>query len=747
MKKSGRLINNLRDKICSHLGWGGIVIPLFLIVISFGTALGNISSPNSDDAWRAKLISNLIRTKFNTQHYSHRNIDDNISEAAFDLYLKQLDYQKRFLLQSDVKSLKEYMDKIDDEINSGSIELPRVAAEIIDRRVEQVRTIVNEQLTKGFDFNREEVLETDAEKRDYPADMKELQVLWRKILKYEIGNRLLSYEELAQVRKEDQHQEQARDENTSDTQDNVTSEKAEDPLTKAIDKVKKNYNEIFDRIVSMKEREQYDRYFDSFTRAFDPHSSYLPPTQKEDFDIHMKGSLEGIGARLQEVDGVIKVVSVIPGGAAARQGELEAEDIILKVGEGDEEPVDIVGMAIREAVGLIRGKKGTTVTLTLKKSDGRVKTVPIIRDVVNIEETFVKYTVLDSDKYGRLGYIFIPTFYRDFSSARHGDEGRNATEDVRKALIALNKENIGGLVLDLRNNGGGALIDAVEIAGLFIKEGPIVQIKEDNGEIRLHEDDDPAVYYQDPMIVLVNQFSASASEILAGALQDYGRALIVGSKHTHGKGTVQAFIDLDHSLLWPNMQKYKPLGALKVTIQKFYRVTGQSTQAKGVIPDIILPDRMEYMKYGEKYIDYALPWDTIAPTDYRPVGSFDERLDFLRSQSAQRVKTSKKFQEIIEEVKKAKDRRENTKRSLTLSAIKQDRDELKEAEKEDAVENHGDLMAGEDSASSKGKMLTEKERMDAWRTKVKEDPYVDEAENILSDLKRGVEVLKASNDH
>jgi len=745
LKSTTKAFSALKRIFLRHIEVSCLAVSVLLVIFCFGTALGNISSnsSNSDDAWRAKLISNLIRTKFSTQHYSHKKIDDSLSEAAFNLFLKQLDFQKRFLLQEDVKTLKAYADRIDDEINSGVISLPDAAAAIMDKRVEQVRGIVDQQLDHGFDFNRQETIETDPEKRDFPADMQQLQDLWRKILKYEVANKLLTYEELKESPTKEQDAASADKHSEKSNSPVVTNDDGEEPLAKAIEKVRKNYNEIFDRMLTIKEQEQYDRYFDAFTRAFDPHSSYLPPTQKEDFDIHMKGSLEGIGARLQEVDGVIKVVDVIPGGAAARQGELDAEDIILKVGEANEEPVDIVGMRIRDAVELIRGKKGTTVFLTIKKADGRVKAISIIRDVVNIEETFVKHTVLDNPQGGRLGYILIPTFYRDFSSAGQGDGGRNATDDVRKALVALKKEKITGLILDLRNNGGGALIDAVEIAGLFIKKGPIVQIKEDNGAIQLREDEDSSIYYDGPMIVLVNEFSASASEILAGALQDYGRALIVGSKHTHGKGTVQAFIDLDRSLLWPSMQKYMPLGALKVTIQKFYRVTGQSTQAMGVVPDIVLPDRMDYLKYGEKYIDYSLPWDTIAPTDYSPVGSFANQLDYLRNQSAQRVKASKKFQDIVETAEKAKERRDNSARSLSLAAIKQEREEFKKEKDEATGEEDLDL---EELHSHSEKNLTEEERQAAWEKKVKNDPYVGEAESVLADLKSGTGLLKASAD-
>ncbi len=712
-------------------GYGRALLFLLLVVVlafSFGSALGNSNTNNSID-WRAKLLSNLIRTKFNTQHYSHKKIDDALSRAAFKLYIKQLDYDKRFLLQSDIAKLRQFSTKIDDEINTGIIELPKVANELLDRRITEVQKIVNSILDKGFDFNRAEELEMDPEKRDFAANLDQLRDLWRKMLKYEVANRVLTYEELAKADAEKSSSEYK----IQKPDDTAGKAKDEDPIAKAIERVRKNYNETFERMLHLKEQEEYDRYFDAFTRAYDPHSSYLPPVQLEDFDIHMRGSLEGIGARLQEKDGYIKVVSVIPGGAAAKQGDLEAEDIILKVGEGNEEPVDIVGMRIRDAVSLIRGKKGTTVKLTVKKSNGRIVVIPIVRDVVNIEETFVKHCILKTKKGARLGYILIPTFYRDFESSRLGDSGRNATDDVRKALTDLNKQKIDGLIVDLRNNGGGALIDAVEIAGLFIKKGPIVQIKEGNGAIDLRDDDDPAVYFTGPMLILVNEFSASASEIFAGAMQDYGRALIVGSPHTHGKGTVQALIDLDNSLLWPNMQKYKPLGALKVTIQKFYRVTGQSTQFKGVVPDIILPDRMEALKYGEKYIDYALPWDTIPATQFTPVGSFSGDIGLLRAQSRMRLAHNKKFEQIEVEIKEAKERREHTKRSLKIADIRKDREELKKMDQGDGIAGHG-----EDSAmahSKTHKKLTVEEEKAQWRQKLTRDPYVTESENILSDMR------------
>ena len=674
--------------------------------------------PATEVGWRAKLIGNLIRRQVLNRHYSHHQLDDKLSREAFALFLKQIDPRKRFFLAADIAALEPYADKIDDELTNGAIELPVATARRFRARVAAVRRMVDELMDSDFDFDRAESLETDPEKRSFCATEADLRDRWRKILKYDLANRYLSLRDLAakEGEKEDGGQRPA----------------PEDPMREARAKVKKSYEVFFDRLAEMRDREYFDRYFDAFARAFDPHSGYMPPQEKEDFDIQMKGSLEGIGARLQEIDGVIKVVSIIPGGAAARQGELDAEDIILKVAQGDEEPVDIVGMRIRDAVALIRGRKGTIVRLIVKKPDGRIKEISIVRDVVQIEETFVKTATVpygrEEKKKAIYGYIYIPSFYRDFDFGRGG---RNATDDVRRALIALDKKRVSGLVLDLRNNGGGALIDAVNIAGLFLADGPVVQVKEDDGRILVHEDKDPAMVYGGPLVVLVNELSASASEILAAALQDYRRAVIVGSPHTHGKGTVQTIVDLDRMLLWPNMQKYKPLGALRVTIQKFYRITGHSTQVKGVTPDVILPDRLQYLEYGEKYLDNPLPWDTVPATAYTPVNMvLPKRLAVAVARSKQRVARSEKFQTIVKESERARARREQTLLSLRLADIEAERREM-EAEKDAglAFSVHGAWGMDKETAR-----LGKRERYERWVERVRKDIYVQEALAVLEDV-------------
>jgi len=444
---------------------------------------------------------------------------------------------------------------------------------------------------------------------------------------------------------------------------------------------------------------------------------YLPPEEKEDFDIHMRGSLEGIGALLREEDGYIKVVNIIPGGAAEQQGELESEDTILKVAQGDEEPVDITDTRIRDAVSLIRGPKDTEVRLHIKKPDGSRRIIPIMRAIIQIKDTFVKSMVVKSaDGTDNYGYLRIPTFYRDFKSDSPG--ARNVTTDTKKEIEKLQQQNIKGLVIDLRNNGGGSLTDAVKTTGLFIDHGPVVQIKDSAGKIEVLRDTDNKMEYSGPIVVLINKFSASASEILAGALQDYKRAVIVGSEHTHGKGTVQAVIDIDRDTPLRRMNQFKPLGALKITVQKFYRISGASTQYRGIHADIVLPDRFKAIKSGEKYMDYSLPWDTIEQCAYEPLAQ-ELPLEHLAQLSSQRIKDNDKMQHLIELAQKTKERIDNSKRSLVLN---------------DIIAERKDLLDGEELDEQPGHEKEDKKGEKDWQEKAQKDPYVLEAIAIVKNL-------------
>ncbi|MDX2478704.1 MAG: carboxy terminal-processing peptidase [Desulfuromusa sp.] len=659
------------------------------------------------DTNRARLLGHMLQQQLTGKHYSQKPTDDALSHAAFDLYLKQLDFQKRFLWQEDVAKLKTFRSEIDDAIRRGRLELPLLGRDILDQRIAQVQGIVEELLKDEIDPTVIESVETDPEKLDYFADLAELRERWRKIIKIQTLGGYISL----------------REDDIGVSDDGallpVDAKVEAELLLQAKEKVGKTSRNRLKRMREETPQDHYDRYLNVISSAFDPHTSYLPPTSKEDFDIQMSGSLEGIGATLREDDGYIKVVRVIPGSAASRQGQLEADDIILKVAEGAADAVDITDTRIRDAVALIRGKKGTEVRLTVKKTDGRRQVIPIIRDVVEIAETFVKGTTVTDEKSGQtFGYIKIPSFYRDYS----GKTDRNCTDDLRDELKKQGKENIAGLILDLRNNGGGSLADAVSLTGLFFETGPVVQIRDGSGKIRVMSDDNRSVEYSGPMIVLVNRFSASASEILAGALQDYGRALIVGDEHTHGKGTVQALLDLDRFVNLRGMEKYMPLGAVKVTIQKFYRISGESTQEEGVTPDVVLPSRLDGLESGEKYLDNALPWDHIASAEYKPWEASPANISELQQLSKARIKQNEDFQEMISDADSAQKRRKETQQSLLLEDLLAERDQLRD--ERERMTPHG-LMAADNDDEKKELSLDEK---------IADDPYVDEGVILLLEM-------------
>ncbi|MEZ4599162.1 MAG: carboxy terminal-processing peptidase [Syntrophotaleaceae bacterium] len=690
---------------------------ILLLVFILGSSSAQVSRNFLDfQTKREHLLAYLVRQQLAANHFSHKEFDDSLSRAAFTLYVKQLDSQKRFLLAEDVRALEKYARLIDDEMISGYIEFPRASKKLLERRVGEVQKMFLEIMDKGFDFSQQEDLETDPEKLVYCRNQDELYERWRKILKYQVLWRYLDLQEAAQKKPMPEKR------TVESTKALPAGQIDKQLLEEATEKIRVSTRQLFDRLLTVGEQDYLDRYFDAVCRAFDPHTNYLPPEENEDFQISMKGSLEGIGATLREEDGFIKVVSIVPGSPAFREGQLHAEDIILKVAEGDAEPVDVTDARLRDAVRLIRGKKGTSVKLTVRRPEGTELVIAIIRDVVQIEETFVKATVMEpvDGQKGRFGYLKIPTFYRDFSEEGQEDGVRNSTDDTRKALQELARQKIDGIVVDLRNNGGGSLVDAVQIAGLFIPQGPIVQVKNSNGELDILRDKDSAVYYDGPVVVLVNRFSASASEILAGALQDYRRAVVLGSERTHGKGTVQTIINLNRALTGGELERYKPLGAMKITIQKFYRISGQSTQMEGVVPDIVLPDPLGYLKSGERYAEYALAWDSVSRAEYKPWSLHPEVVESLRAHSRKRLSADPRYLRIAEQASHNENRSQKSRYPLVPDGLRRELDELKALREEAAVEPEDSEGKAADPAS--------------WKKDLVDDFTVTEAVRILGDL-------------
>jgi carboxyl-terminal processing protease len=692
------------------------LLAAFLVFLFFPAGHAGAKDTQGFDQKRNQLIGYMLDKQLPAIHFSDRKMNDSLSLAAFDLYLKQLDYQKRFLLSKDVKELRSFASHIVDNLEHGTIVLPATGYDIMGERIDQVEKMVEQILAAGLDVDRDEVFETDPEKLAYADDLNGLKDRWHQIVKGQVISRYLDLTEEQKKAKE---------------------KLPENALWKqATEKVAKANKDFFHRLHQETLQDHYDRFFNSVTRAFDPHTNYLPPDKKEDFDIHMRGSLEGIGALLREEDGLIKVVRIIPGSASARQGRLQAEDTILQVAEKGADPVEITDMRLSDAVRLIRGPKGTEVRLTVKKPDGIMDVIPIIRDVVQIEETFVKDTVLDSPKGGKIGYILIPSFYRDFEKTKNGDAARNSTDDTRKALEDLKETTLEGIILDLRNNGGGSLVDAVDITGLFIKSGPIVQVKNSYGTTKVLNDDDNRIEYSGPLVVLVNQFSASASEIVAAALQDYKRAVIIGGAHTHGKGTVQTIINLNENIPMLQFKKYDDLGALKVTIQKFYRINGGSTQYKGVEPDIVLPSLFQHLKSGEKYLEYSLPWDQVEPVEISPFNGKPINLDTIRKKSLQRVEHEEGLKIIAEEAKKADERSKQTAISLKLADMRKRMEQARqEREKVGAQFRKYQGLGSDDQSDIEGKDA-KKDGASDWREEIKQDPYIGEAKNIIVDMEK-----------
>jgi carboxyl-terminal processing protease len=496
------------------------------------------------------------------------------------------------------------------------------------------------------------------------------------------------------------------------------------------EKVEKSYLDFFKRLKKVDETDRAGMFLNAVANVFDPHTEFFPPKVKDNFDIQMSGQLEGIGAQLQEKDGAIKVSNIVPGSASWRQGELKAGDIILKVAQGKDEPVDVTDMRLDDAVQLIRGKKGTEVRLTIRKPDASLKVVAIIRDIVVLDETYAKSLIIDEGK--KIGYLKLPSFYADFNKAG----GRRCAVDVKNEVLKLKEQQVNGLIIDLRNNGGGSLQDVVEMAGLFIDKGPIVQVKTTGTNAEILEDRNPGILYDGPLVIMVNNISASASEILAAAIQDYNRGIIIGGEQTFGKGTVQRIVSLDDRLDYTQMS-YAPVGSLKLTMQKFYRVNGGSTQLKGVNSDIMLPDKFEKLYKGEREEEFPMPWDEIKPASinaWAPKWNVDE----IKKKSKARVENDLTFKQIKELEEKYKKQADNTLISLNIEKYraeqkknKEETDTLEKLEKEGKQLNaFGMLQDLEKIASDSTKKVMNEE----WIKAVKKDSYIKEAVNVIKDM-------------
>ena len=688
---------------------------IILLVTALSAVLWSfIPSKKVEDPEKDKLLLELLAYVLEKGHYSPSEINDNFSKQVYKKYINGIDPTKRFFIQSDVDEFLKYEDKIDDLIRNKDLTFFELTNSRLLKRINESRAIYGAILDKPFDFSIEESINVDYEKLPYAKNKSDLKERWRKQLKLSI---LTTVTDKLEIEKSKQKKDSTYKIKSFEV---IEKESRESSL--------KSLNEYFDFIEKELDRNDWFSIFlNSIVERFDPHSFYFSPDDKEKFDVSMSGKFEGIGARLQKKNDAVEISELISGGPAWRGKELEAGDIILKVAQGDEEPLDIAGMRLDDVVKKIKGPKGTEVRLTVKKVDGTIEVISIIRDEVETEETFAKSSTIEKDG-KKFGIIYLPKFYISFDNK---DE-RDAFKDVAIEIERLKEEGIEGLIVDLRGNGGGSLETVVNMTGLFIEKGPVVQIRTSGGKQEILSDKDPKVQWEGPLVVMVDNYSASASEIFAAAIQDYKRGVVIGSKHTYGKGTVQNIIDLNQFV---RGSAFGDLGALKTTIQKFYRINGGSTQREGVLSDIVLPDRFSYLDMGERDEDNALPWDKISPADYKTVTTgFNDVI----ARSKVRIDSNKQFKLIKENAKWIFDRKDNNDFSLNLNKFQA---ELNEADlqlkkfKPISDYRNGlsfEALPYEKEIFAKDSIL--KEKRVRWYEDMKRDVYIDEAFNILKDL-------------
>jgi carboxyl-terminal processing protease len=687
---------------------------LLVVVLVIGVSFSFSFDERKPD--RDRILLGLLTEILEKYHYSPSELDDEFSVKFYNEYLENIDFSKRYLIQSDIDNLKPFNVILDNQLRRGDLTFFDLSYMLLSKRLDSIGSIQKEIFSKPFDFTIEEEHTLDPEQLQYAKDIDELKDRWRRYIKYNV---LVKIHEDLQI-EEDKFE-----------KDSTYVKKSFDEIEKsAREYTEKAFSDWNDRVLELNKEDWLSVYLNVLTSQFDPHTNYFAPRDKEKFDEDMAGQLEGIGARLSNKGGYTTVVEIISGSPSWKQGDLEVEDKIVKVAQGDGDPVNIVGMRLDDSVELIKGKKGTKVRLFVKKIDGSQKEIVLIRDVVELAETFAKSSIVikNGKKYG---LIYLPKFYINFNDK----DSRNSATDVLNEIEALKAEGIEGLIFDLRNNGGGSLKTAVDITGYFIERGPVVQIKSKNRPAEVLFDSDDRVQYDGPLVVMINNYSASASEIVAAALRDYNRAVIVGSEHSFGKGTVQSFLDLDR--VNSSNVNISSLGSIKLTFQKFYRVNGGATQLKGVDSDCVIPDRMSQMKVGEKEMDNAMPWDTINKLVY---SQWPEEINYsyIEQKSRTRVSNSEYFNLIKDNAEWIYSR--NDLKSITLNYDAFERENLeykKIASKYKQLSDFRNDLKFESTSQEKQLLSTNsdlKEKRERWHKNLTKDLYVGEAVNILSDL-------------
>ncbi|MDC0008975.1 carboxy terminal-processing peptidase [Winogradskyella sp.] len=702
---------------------------LLALLIAFASC--SFTSKTFNDPDKDKLLIQLITYVLDQGHFDPQELNDDFSENVFGDFLDQLDPFKRYFYASDIKEFEVYKDKIDDQLKAYDVTFFNITHQRLLERIEESRKLYTEILESPFDFTKDEVYSSDYEKLEYVKNKRELKERWRQQLKF---STIANYDDSVAKRSLNIEGNELPESAFSAT--NETSKSEDKKSLKVIEEearteTKQSLDDLYDFINDRQRKDWFAVYINAIVEEFDPHTFYFAPEDKDRFDVAMSGNFEGIGARLQKKRDAIMINEIISGGPAWRANELEVGDQILKVRQEDEdEGVSIVGMRLDDAIKFIKGPKGTVVTLTLKKVDGTTQDISIKRDIVELEETYAKSSIVEKDD-KKFGVINLPKFYINFKDY----DKRNAASDIKQEIIRLKEEGMQGLVLDLRNNGGGSLQTVVDIVGLFIEEGPVVQVKTTGEPKEVLSDKDKSIIWDGPLVVMVNELSASASEILAAAMQDYKRAIVIGSKQTYGKGTVQNVLDLNRMV---RNNSNGDMGALKFTTQKFYRINGGSTQLEGVKSDVVVPDRYSYIDIGEKDQENPLPWDKIDALGYDVWSNYFD-YETTISKSKARMANNEQLKLIdanAQWLKKISDREiyslnyAEYKKEMSLNEEEAKRFEKLSQYKTDLTFNS---LPYELKLMAKDSILMEKRNR--WHVSLAKDVYIEEALNVLNDLK------------
>ena len=687
-------------------------ITILLFITYIHSYVFGFNNPSKD-----KLLIEIVSYVLNKGHYSPSQINDQFSEEVYKNFLEGVDSRHLFFIQSDIDFFDSFKFKIDDQIKASKIEFFDLSHQRYLQRLDQVKSFYPSLLNISFDFSVEEKINLDFENTSYSKSLSELKKQWRKFLKF---NALGIFSNL----KDDENRKKEKNPKYV-----LKSDKEIEIETRNV--LKEDMKYFFEARYDLNRNDYFSIYVNSIALQFDPHTSYFAPSAKDRFDQNISGKFEGIGARLTKRNQEVEIVDIISGGPVWRENSLRPGDKILKVSQMNKTPVDVVGMRLDDVIKLIKGPKGTQVILTVKKVDGSILDVTLTRDIIELEEAFAKSTIIEKDNI-KYGLINLPRFYVDFQD--YGN--RNAATDVKYEIQKLKKQDVQGIIIDLRNNGGGSLQTVVDMAGYFIENGPIVQVKSTGGKKQILFDTDNQIEWNGALVLMVNEFSASASEILAAAFQDYRRGIVLGSKQTYGKGTVQNMIDLNKII---SGNTYGDLGAMKLTTDKFYRINGGSTQLEGVKSDVIFPNRYSYIKVGERDQENPLKWDKISPANYQTFIN-EERFLSIIEKSNKRLESNPYVKLIDEQAKVIKRRQENSEFTLNYEdLIKEKAIENSETEKFKKLTEFTNTLTFYPPKMDLDKILNDSilvKKRKRWEETLSKDIYIDEAVNILSDLSK-----------